>query len=240
MGREMAERIMLITGAGSGIGAAIARHFAAPGTVIYGCGRRLEPLTQQAEELRGFGCEAHPRACDMTDSAAVDELVAEIVARHGRLDVLVANAGIAVNRPFVDTDDGLLEEIMRVNVLGTFACCRAAFRHMRLAEAGTIITIGSVVSHRGYPNQAAYTASKHAIAGFTKSLCAEAQPFGVRVACIMPGGVATDMVRATRPDLDDEAMIQPEDVAEATRYLVDLPRRIAIDSIAMRRWAAAP
>ncbi|TVR14335.1 MAG: SDR family oxidoreductase [Planctomycetota bacterium] len=235
-----ARRIVVITGAGSGIGAAIALHFADHQHLVVCCGRRREACLATVQAIENAGGTAQAVACDIRDTSAVENTISHIIEQHGHIDVLIANAGIAENRSVIETSDSLLDDILRTNVQGTFSCCRAAFAHMLPRKEGAIITIGSVVSHKGYPQQAAYAASKHAVLGFTRSLCAEAQPHGIRVACVMPGGVATEMVRRTRPDLDGNQMIQPEDVANAVRYLVDLPKRIAIDSISIRRWNASP
>lgn len=237
---EDGNRIIVVTGAGSGIGQAVACAFAKPQAVIYVVGRRLPQLQETVAAIAQRGGQGVARRVDITDSEAVDALIGDIVQAHGRLDVLVANAGIAASAAVEDSDDALIEQIMQVNVAGTIACCRAAYRQMMQRRQGAIITIGSVVSVKGYAQQSIYGASKHAILGFTKALAVEAQPYGVRVASVLPGGVATEMVLATRPDLVGAEMIQPQDVADAVRYLVDLPPRIAIDQIAIRRWSAAP
>lgn len=233
------KRIVMVTGAGSGIGAAIAMAFADAQHVVLCCGRRQAACTATVERIKQLGGQAQAVVCDIRDSDSVEAAMTRTCEEHGHIDVFVANAGIAQNCAVEDTTDAMLDDILATNVRGTIACCRAAYSRMQPRRQGAIITIGSVVSHKGYPQQSAYTASKHAVLGFTRSLCAEAQPHGIRVACVMPGGVATEMVRQTRPDLDGSQMIQPEDVADAVRYLVDLPPRIAIDSICIRRWDAA-
>ena len=233
-------RSVLVTGGGTGIGAAVARHFAAGGDVVHIAARNEGRCQNIASEITAAGGKAFAHALDITDSAQVEDVVQRIEEVHGSLDVLVANAGMAASAPVEETSDELLNQILEVNVTGTFACCRAAYARMKGQGRGAIITIGSVVSHKGYANQSAYGASKHAIRGFTKALCVEAQEFGVRVACVMPGGVATEMVQATRPDLDLSQIILPEDIAEAVAYLVNLPARLAIDELCLRRWAASP
>jgi NAD(P)-dependent dehydrogenase (short-subunit alcohol dehydrogenase family) len=105
---------------------------------------------------------------------------------------------------------------------------------------GRIINVGSVVSVKGYPLQAAYTASKHALLGMTKSLAAEYQDRGVRVSAVLPGGVDTDMARDARPDLDPDTLMSAEDVAEAVSYLLALSPRVCVDCIQLRRAGAAP
>ena len=111
---------------------------------------------------------------------------------------------------------------------------------MTLRKSGYIINISSVVGLKGYPNQAAYTASKHGVVGLTKSLAVEAQEHGVRVSAILPGGVDTDLVGRARPDLDRSVLMQPEDIAQAVLFLLSLSDRCAIDQIYIRRRTSNP
>ena len=129
---------------------------------------------------------------------------------------------------------------MRVNLRGTFLCCREAMRLMLPQKAGNIINISSVVGFKGYPNQSAYAASKHAIMGLTKALAVEAQPHGIRVSAVLPGGVDTDLVAESRPDLDRACLIAPEDIAETVLFLLTLSDRAAVDQIFIRRTNSTP
>ena len=105
---------------------------------------------------------------------------------------------------------------------------------------GTILNISSVVGFRGYPNQSAYAASKHGLMGLTKSLAVEAQPHGIRVSAVLPGGVDTDMSRQSRPDLKADDLMQPEDIAQAVEFLLSLSDRAAVDEIYIRRRTSKP
>jgi NAD(P)-dependent dehydrogenase (short-subunit alcohol dehydrogenase family) len=129
---------------------------------------------------------------------------------------------------------------MAVNVKGLFLCCQQAMRMMVPMRRGYIINISSVVGIKGYANQSAYAASKHAVMGITKSLAAEAQPNGIRVSVILPGAVDTDLIDALRPDLDKSALMKPEDVADAVVFLLSLSESAAVDEICIRRRLSAP
>ena len=107
-------------------------------------------------------------------------------------------------------------------------------------KSGYIINIASVVGLKGYPNQAAYTASKHGVMGLTKTLAIEAQEHGIKVSAILPGGVDTALVRNARPDLDPSVLLQPEDIAATVMYLLNLPPRAAVDQIYIRRSTSTP
>ena len=130
--------------------------------------------------------------------------------------------------------------MLNTNIRGTFLCCREALKLMLAAKRGYIINIASVVGFKGYPSQAAYTASKHAVMGLTKSLAAEVQGQGIRISAILPGGVDTQMATDARPDLNREELLQPEDIAQGVLYLLSLSERAAVDQIYIRRRNSTP
>jgi 3-oxoacyl-[acyl-carrier protein] reductase len=129
---------------------------------------------------------------------------------------------------------------MQVNTKAVFLCCQQALRLMIPRRQGYIINISSVVGFKGYPNQAAYTASKHAVMCLTKSLAVEAQEHGIRVSAILPGGADTQMIADARPDLDPRILLQPEDIAHTVLYLLSLSDRAAVDQIYIRRRGSQP
>ena len=236
--RNWTDAAVLITGASGGIGRAIALELARMGMKLTLCGRREDRLQEVARET------SRPEdmlviAGDLTDEAHLKKCVAETVARFGRLDVLVNNAGMALNRPFEETSTEAFDEILAINVRTPFLLCREALPALK-ASKGVVINIGSVVAHNGYAQQAAYTASKHALLGMTKALAKEVWKDGVRVHVISPGGVATDMIRIARPDLDMSGMILPEEVAETAAYLIGYPGNAVIDEIQMHRPGKEP
>ena len=149
------------------------------------------------------------------------------------------NAGIGLFGEVAEVRAEDLDRMYAVNVRGTLLCCREALRLMIPARRGTIINISSVVGFKGYPNQSGYTATKHAVAGITRSLAAEAERHGIRVSMVLPGGVDTDMVRQARPDLDRSALMHPDDIAQAVAYLLSLSGRAAVDEIYIRRRTPA-
>ena len=150
------------------------------------------------------------------------------------------NAGLGISGPVVDFPEASLDTLLAVNVKGLFLCCQQAMRLMVPARTGYIINISSVVGFKGYANQAAYAASKHAVMGITKSLAVEAQPHGIRVSAILPGAVDTGLMDALRPDLDKALLMKPEDVADAVLFLLSLSDSAAIDEIYIRRRTSAP
>ena len=156
------------------------------------------------------------------------------------LDVLVNNAGMALNRPFEQIGEADFDRIMALNVKAPFVLCQRTLKLLRQSECPTIINIGSVVAHQGYVQQAAYAASKHALLGMTKALAKEVSGEGIRVHIISPGGVYTDMIAVARPDLTPEGMIQPEEVAELAAYLIAHRGNAVVDEIRLHRVNKEP
>lgn len=226
----------LVTGASRGIGEAIALKLAETGYNLILTGRDTTQLDIVKTDCEKHGVTAEIHEADLSSEQEIEDLF----RKSGNIDLLVNNAGFGV---FDAIEDIKLEDwqaIHKVNVEGAFLCLREAMRSMKRSGGGRIITISSVVGVKGYPNQAAYGASKHALLGLTKTAIEEGRNHNIRVHAICPGGVATEMVKQSRPDLTDfPAMIQPGDVADAVAYLCSLPCNITVDCIHLRRAASA-
>jgi NAD(P)-dependent dehydrogenase (short-subunit alcohol dehydrogenase family) len=175
---------------------------------------------------------------DLTDPASPKESVRRAVARFGRLDILINNAGEVLSKPFEEVSVEEYDRVMAVNARAPFLMCQAALPYLRSSK-GAILNIGSVVSHKGYPLQSVYGASKHALLGFTKALAAEVFKDGVRVSMLSPGGVLTGMVTRVRPDIPTDDLILPEEIAETAVFL--LTRKTCfIDEIEAHRPGKQP
>jgi NAD(P)-dependent dehydrogenase (short-subunit alcohol dehydrogenase family) len=236
--KTLSGKIALITGAGGGIGRALAIALAEQGVNLALCGRDEAKLMESARLAGVCGVETIVLPGDLTDPASPKESVRRAVARFGRLDILINNAGEVLSKPFEEVSVEEYDRVMAVNTRGPYLMCQAALPHLR-ATKGAILNIGSVVSHKGYPLQTAYSASKHALLGFSKALAGEVHKDGVRVHMLSPGGVLTDMVKKARPDLNPEALILPEEVAETALFL--LTRRTGlIDEIELHRSGKEP
>lgn len=219
-------KIALITGGGTGIGAGIARRFAAEGARVFVTGRREEPLRTLAGEI---GCRW--LAGDVSRPEDARAMVAACVESLGGLDVLVNNAGVARFAPLAQTTEAVLELHLAVNVKGPYYMAQAALPHL-LARGGNILNIASTLGVRGLAGATAYGASKGAVVTLTKAMAAELAPEGVRVNCICPAVVETPIFETVMPReavaqaLKDMVAIhpigrigQPADVAGAARYL---------------------
>lgn len=237
---ELKAKIALITGASGGIGSCIARRFAQDGISLALLGRSKEKLAATAASVREYGVETLLLPGDLLDDAYLEDCFAAVKERFAGLDILVNNAGIALSRSFEETTMAEFDRIMALNARVPYLACHLALPLLRCSECASILNIASVVAHKGYPLQSAYAASKHALAGFTKSLASEVYREDIRVHLISPGGVFTDMVRIARPDLTGEDMILPEDIAEIAAFFIEHRTNAVIDEICVHRSGKEP
>ena len=236
---DLTGQTAVVTGAGRGIGRAISLALAGRGAHVLLAARTQSELEETASRIATTGGSADVLTTDVADEAQVEQLFTR-TDELGRLDILVNNAGIGLFGPAVDFATTDFDRVLQINLRGTFLCSRAALKRMIPACRGMIINIASVVGFKGYPQQAAYTASKHGVMGLTKSFAAEAQEHGIRVSAILPGGVDTEMVAKARPDLDPSGLIRPEDIANTTLYLLSLSDQATVDQIYIRRRDGIP
>jgi len=241
MKTSLKNKIVAITGAGSGIGRAISLTLASEGAKIALCGgNNLKNLEETARLVKEAGSEVFVLPGNLGDDKFLSSSIEKIYKNWGALDVLINNAGIALNTPFEETTPVQLDHIYRINVRAPFILCQKAIPFLRESNHATIINISSVVGHKGYPNQAAYAASKHAILGFSKSLANEVFRDNIRVHTICPGGVYTDMVKIARPDLGAEGMISPEEISEIVLFFLQFRGNAVIDEISVHRVGKEP
>ena len=233
-------KYVLITGASRGIGRAISKAVADAGAFVILSASTEDLLSEVKKEIKSTGGRAEFIVCDLCREKDISELFKKIKEDFGRLDVLINNAGIAKAGSTVDFPIKDFDSLININLKAPYLCCQQALKMMIPAGKGYIINISSVVGIKGYSNQAAYTASKHGITGLTKAISAEVQKHGIRVSMILPGGVDTELVEKTRPDLDKSVLLKPEDIAKAVLYLLSLPERAMVDQIYIRRSVSKP
>lgn len=240
MRENLKDKVALVTGAGGGIGSAVANTLAEMGMklVLLG-GRNPEKLEKICSSVsRQTECLILPG--DLSDISWLDGAVRQVAEHFGGVDVLVNNAGMAMSTPFEEVTPEQYDQIMQINVRTPYFLTQKVLPLLKKSGCGTVINIASVVAHAGYPLQSAYAASKHALLGFTKSLAREVYQDNVRVHAICPGGVYTDMVKVARPDLTGEGMIQPEEIAEIVRFFLEYRGNAVIDEIDVHRVNKEP
>ncbi len=191
---ELTGKVALVTGGGRGIGRAVALALAAAGAAVAVTGRNPGSLEETVAAIGAAGGRAIALPGDTGDPEAVRAAFAATRAASGPVGILVVNAGITASMKLTDTPDALWEEIMRVNASGAFYCCKAAAPDMIAAGWGRIITIASIGGLQGMPYSAAYSASKHALIGLTRSLAGELARHGITVNAVCPGWTDTAML----------------------------------------------
>ncbi len=184
------EKIAIVTGGGSGIGLAIAEKFVSNNYTTVIVGRDQQKLDNAKQQL---GERCVPISCDLNDLAAIPAMVKKILHDHGRIDVLVNNAGINMKKEFTEVSDEDFQKVILTNLTSIFVLSREVVKCMLTAGNGAIINISSMASQYGIPKVIAYTASKSAIEGMTRAMAVELSPKGIRINCIAPGFIATEM-----------------------------------------------
>lgn len=229
------DRHALVTGAARGIGAGIARMLVAEGARVTLLGRSAESLAPLAAEL---GERAQVVLADVADADQVNAAFAQARERHGAVQILVNNAGQAHSAPFLKTSLALWQQMLAVNLTGSFLCCQAALPDMLAAGSGRIVNIASTAAQKGYAYVSAYTAAKHGVLGLTRSLALEVARTGITVNAVCPGYTETDILRDSiaqvmaktgRSEAQARAefsagnpqrrFVQPAEVADAVRWL---------------------
>lgn len=219
---------VFITGASRGIGAAAARRFAAAGwSVALFYNKNRDKAEALARELRQAGCDADCFGADLSDPAAAAAAMEAALARFGKCDALICCAGVAKQELFTDSTAESWAQMQNTNLGSVYSCVRAVLPHMLSRRKGAVVTVSSIWGETGGSCEVSYSASKAAIIGLTKALAKEAGPNGVRVNCVSPGVIDTDMCACfddeTMAALAEEAPLgrvgQPEDVANAIFFL---------------------
>ncbi|GAB2554287.1 SDR family NAD(P)-dependent oxidoreductase [Kribbella endophytica] len=233
---DLAGKVVVVTGASAGIGRAIAETFGACGADVVLVGRDLDRLTQAADQVNAAGGTAHPAVLDLATEDAAEDLIAASLARYGRIDVIVHNAGIFDFQPFDQTPAASLDRQWATNLRTPYKLTQAALPH--LGKGSAIVFVGSNAAQIGIPNTAAYSATKGAVEAMARALAVELAPRGIRVNTVSPGMTRTQMTSRldTDPELNRAAVAatpagfigDPQDVANAVVYLASDASRYSV------------
>lgn len=232
----MQDRVAIITGGGTGIGAATAEELASSGVRVLVVGRRPGALADTVARIAANGGEAMSVSADVTDFAAMERVVETAMERYGRLDLLVSNAAVHEVAEVVNGNPAWWRQVIETNVLGTLYATRAALPVMYRQESGHVVIVASVSGRVTYVGETIYVTSKHAIVAFGDCLRQEASPRGVRVTLLEPGLVETpfldnpfaqELKKTVRP-------LDPADCARAIRFAFEQPPHCSINEIVIR------
>ena len=219
----MTDKVGFITGASRGVGAAVARAF-------HGDGMKVALASRSGDDLGvGLGLE-----CDVSSPDSVAAAVDATLAEFGRVDVVVANAGVGAYGPFLEMDPDDVEAMIDVNLKGTLYTARFTLPHL-IESKGDFVSLASVAGLRAFPGEAVYNASKFGMLGFTRALDHELREVGVRVTNIAPGGIATDFAMGSGRTPDSvEGMMSAEEVADVVLFAVNQPRNLRMMTVSFR------
>jgi 3-oxoacyl-[acyl-carrier protein] reductase len=236
--KRLQDKVAIVTGSSSGIGKAIALRFGEEGAKVVVAARRKSLCEQVARQICQKGGDAFVIQTDVSHEQQVNALFEKTLQQYGRVDIVVNNAGIFGGRRIAETTTKAFDDVMSVNLRGTFFCCRAAFKHMKKQSGGVILNMSSVAGVQAWAGTGAYSASKHGVMALSRSLAEEGRPFGIRVSAICPGGVANELVDASQEEILRSEKISPFDIAETAIYLATLGKYAVIHQIVVDRWAA--
>jgi NAD(P)-dependent dehydrogenase (short-subunit alcohol dehydrogenase family) len=234
----MTGRVAVVTGAGRGIGRAVALAFGAAGDRVVVAARSGDELAEVAGAVEAGGGQALAVACDVTSEAEVEDLMNRAADRsagwsgaEGRLDVVVCAAGVARVKPFPSLSLAEWNESLATNLTGTFLTCRAAVG--RMGRGGHLIVLSSIAGRSGFPEWSAYSAAKFGVLGFAEAIRAELRPRGIRVTAVIPGAVDTGLWHDVPGEWNRANMLQPADVARAVVRVVDEPAHVSVDEVVL-------
>jgi len=225
------DQIVLVTGGGQGLGAAICDTLAESGATIVVADIKLAQAEKVAKELQVKGLEAIALPLDVTQQEQIDQVVKEIINQFERIDVLVNNAGTDVTLPIEELTIADIDRVLDVNLRGPFLLSKAVLPFMKQQGRGNIINIASTAAKRAWANASAYHASKWGLMGLNHALHVEARPYNVKVTAVVAGGMQTPFILDRFPDTPLENLQDPRNVAETVRFLLLMPDETVIPEI---------
>jgi NADP-dependent 3-hydroxy acid dehydrogenase YdfG len=242
MSENIKGKVVVITGASSGLGEATARLLSAEGASVVLGARRVERLRSLADELTGRGGKALAVATDVADHGQVKGLVDAAVRAYGRIDVMINNAGLMPQAPLERLKVDEWDRMIDVNIKGVLYGIAAALPHMQRQKAGHFINVSSVAGHRVGPGFTVYAATKHAVRALSEGLRQEVKPYNIRTTVISPGAVATELPESvTEPDVAErirkfyeQNAIPAESFARAVAFAIAQPEEVDINEILFR------
>ena len=226
-------KVALVTGAGRGIGRAIALAFAAEGAAAVLVARSRADLAGVAAEIRERSGRALAIPTDVTQDGAVEALVEQTLTDLGRIDVLVTSAGTAAFGAVAESKPGDWDTMLALNLRAVMVCCRAVLPAMLRQRSGTILNVGSIASKRALPGSAVYTATKTAVDAFSRVLAEELRAHGVRVGVLVAGAVDTPLWDTLGASPPRDKMLRPDDVARAAVLMATLPPHASLEELTL-------
>lgn len=224
-------KVILVTGAGQGLGAAICKTLAAEGAKTILVDIKPEGLERTIGEMNGCAHNAESFIMDVGDEKNVEDVIQKIIEKYGKLDVVINNAGVDYTKSIEDLAIEEWDRVMHVNLRGPFLISKAAFPHLKKNGSGHIVNIVSTASKRTWANASAYHASKWGLLGFSHALHVEARQEKIKVTAVIAGGMQTPFIMERFPDTDPNNLQDPQNVADTVKYVLSQPKETVIPEI---------
>lgn len=224
-------KIALITGGGSGLGAATCQSLAEAGATVIAADIRLDQAEQTTQAIRDQGMEAVALPLDITNDQQVETTVQKITDQYGRVDILINNAGTDVTLPLEELAIADWDKVMDVNLRAPFVLSKFILPFMKQQRSGHIVNVASTAAKRAWANASVYHASKWGLMGLSHALHVEARPHGIKVTAIVAGGMKTPFLLDRFPDIDPDVLQEPKTVAETIRYVLMQPAETVIPEV---------
>lgn len=225
------DKVVLVTGAGQGLGAAICRTLAREGAVVALADIKPDGLKKTADEIKGNGCRAESYVMDVSDLESVQRTIDNVIKDCGRVDCVINNAGVDYTKPVEEMTFDEWDRVMNVNLRGPFMVSKCVFPHMKENGSGHIVNIVSTACKRAWENASAYHASKWGLLGFSHALHTEARKENIKVTAVVAGGMKTPFILDRFPDVDPNVLQDPENVADTVRYVLSQPSETVIPEV---------
>jgi NAD(P)-dependent dehydrogenase (short-subunit alcohol dehydrogenase family) len=224
-------KVALVTGGAQGLGEAICRELAAAGVITIVADIREAEAEKVAAEIAAEGGKAIAMRLDVTNADQIQSVIQEITDQHGKLDILINNAGTDVTVPLEELEIQDWDRIIAVNLRAPFILSKAVIAHMKQRQSGHIVNIASTAAKRTWANASAYHASKWGLLGFSHALHVEARPYQVKVTAVIAGGMQTPFILDRFPDTPLEKLQDPKNVAETVCYILTQPAETVIPEV---------
>lgn len=229
--QELEGKVALVTGGGGGLGTAICHGLGAVGAVVVAADVRQGPADEVASSVRSQGGRAFATLLDVRDERRAEAVVREVASEHGRLDILINNAGVDITVPVEELSVADWDRIMAVNLRGPFVLARAAFPQMRRQGSGQIVNIVSTAGKRAWANASAYHASKWGLLGLSHALHVEGRAHNIKVTAVVSGGMRTPFLLERFPDIDPDVLQDPANVARTILFVLSQPAETVIPEV---------
>lgn len=228
---SLKDKVVLVTGAGQGLGAAICRTLSKAGAVVALGDIKPDGLKKTAKKITDDGCEAQTYVLDVSDLESVERVIDDVIKDCGRLDFVINNAGIDYTKSIEEMSFEEWDRVMNVNLRGPFMISKTVLPHMRKNGGGHIVNIVSTAAKRAWENASAYHASKWGLLGFSHALHTEARKQNIKVTALIAGGMKTPFILERFPDVDPNVLQDPENVADTVRYVLTQPAETVIPEV---------